>query len=174
MTPLKRLVSDRTPISVEAASWQSHRESLVHIRRTVFIEEQGVPESEEWDSADSVSIHALAWTANRDAVGTGRLDPMGNIGRLAVLKTHRGCGVGAVLLRWLIDEAARRQLHGVYLHAQTHALAFYSRFGLLAEGAEFEEVGIPHLKMRLELHTNDRPKQETERHGQPDDPDHAR
>jgi predicted GNAT family N-acyltransferase len=165
---------DRNSITVEPASWQSHREILEHIRRAVFIEEQAVPESEEWDSADPVSIHALAWTANRDAVGTGRLDPMGKIGRLAVLKTHRGYGVGALLLRWLIDEAARRQLHGVFVHAQTHALPFYRRFGFMAEGAEFDEVGILHQKMRLELHTNDGPKQEIERHGQPDDPDHAR
>ncbi|MGH8264073.1 MAG: GNAT family N-acetyltransferase [Steroidobacteraceae bacterium] len=160
--------------TVRAASWDTDRADLTHLRRTVFIEEQRVPEHEEWDSADPVSIHALACTANRDAVGTGRLEPLGKIGRIAVLTTHRGIGVGARILRWLIEEAARRGLKAVYLHAQTHALPFYQRFGFVAEGAVFDEVGIPHQLMRLELSTHDRPREEAQRHGKPHDPDHPR
>jgi predicted GNAT family N-acyltransferase len=33
------------------------------------------------------------------------------------------------------------------LHAQTHALGFYERYGFRAEGAEFIEAGIPHFRM---------------------------
>lgn len=159
--------------SVDAATWDTDRPELMQVRRTVFIEEQHIPEHEEWDEADPVCIHALARTANRDAVGTGRLDPAGKIGRLAVLAGHRGQGVGDMLLRWLIEAAARRGLREVYLHAQTQALPFYERLGFVAEGAEFDEVGIPHQRMRLELRTNDRTREEIQRHGQPDDPDHA-
>jgi predicted GNAT family N-acyltransferase len=160
--------------TIEAASWEHDREQLMRVRRAVFVEEQQVPESEEWDSVDPVCIHALAWTANRDAVGTGRLDRVGKIGRLAVLASHRGNGVGAELLRWLIEEATRRGLQGVHLHAQTHARQFYERFGFVAEGAVFDEVGIPHQRMCLELTRHDQPREETERHRQPNDTDHAR
>jgi predicted GNAT family N-acyltransferase len=146
----------------------------MYVRRAVFIREQYVPEEEEWDSADPVCIHALARAANRDAVGTGRLDPLGKIGRLAVLAGHRGYGVGDRLLQWLIETAARTRLREVYLHAQTQALPFYERRGFVAEGAQFDEVGIPHQRMRLELHTNDRPREEIQRYGQPDDPDNPR
>jgi predicted GNAT family N-acyltransferase len=160
--------------TIEAAFWADDRAQLMRVRRTVFIEEQKVPECEEWDSADPVCIHALAWTMNRDAVGTGRIDPMGKIGRLAVVDSHRGYGVGAKLLRWLIEEAARRGLKTVHLHAQTHALPFYERFGFIAEGAVFDEVGIPHQLMCLELNTHDRIREKVQRHGKSNDPDHTR
>jgi predicted GNAT family N-acyltransferase len=158
---------------LDPATWVQDRADLMHVRRTVFIEEQQVPEGEEWDAADPLCIHVLARTPNRDAVGTGRLDPAGKIGRLAVLAGHRGHGLGDMLLRWLIDAAARRGLREVYLHAQTQALPFYRRLGFVAEGAVFDEVGIPHQRMRLELRTNDRPREEIQRHGQPYDPHHA-
>jgi predicted GNAT family N-acyltransferase len=64
------------------------------VRRAVFIIEQGIAESDEWDSADVQCVHALALTAKRDAVGTGRLEPTGKIGRLAVLAEFRGLGLG--------------------------------------------------------------------------------
>jgi len=35
------------------------------------------------------------------------------------------------------------------LDAQTYALKFYEKLGFIAEGAEFEEGGIPHRRMRL-------------------------
>jgi predicted GNAT family N-acyltransferase len=160
--------------TIEAASWDHDREHLQLVRRAVFIEEQSVPECEEWDSVDPVCIHALAWTANRDAVGTGRLDRLGKIGRLAVLAPHRGNGVGARLLRWLIEQATHRGLQGVHLHAQAHARAFYERFGFVAVGAAFDEVGIPHQRMCLELNRHDRSREEAQRYRQPNDPDHPR
>jgi len=145
----------------------------MHVRRLVYIDEQRLPEHEEWDSADRVCIHVLARTTNRDAVGTGRLDPVGKIGRLAVIDSHRGYGVGSKALRWLIEEAAHRGLQGVHLHAQTSALRFYERFGFIAEGAVFDEVGIPHQLMRLKLYTHDRPREEAQRHWKSHDPDHV-
>ncbi len=37
------------------------------------------------------------------------------------------------------------------LHAQTHALGFYARLGFAAFGDVFDEDGIPHKAMRLDL-----------------------
>ena len=37
------------------------------------------------------------------------------------------------------------------IHAQTSALGFWERAGYVAEGAEFEEAGIPHVAMRRAL-----------------------
>ena len=127
------------------------REALQQVRRVVFIVEQQVPEQEEWDSADPTSLHALALRAKRDAVGTGRLEPTGKIGRLAVLKEHRGLGVGEGLLEWLVGQARRQGLETVYLHAQVHALQFYLRHGFVPQGPEFDEVGIPHQRMRRKV-----------------------
>ena len=35
--------------------------------------------------------------------------------------------------------------------AQTHALGFYEKFGFVAFGDEYLDVGIPHRSMRLRL-----------------------
>jgi predicted GNAT family N-acyltransferase len=121
------------------------------VRRAVFIVEQGIAEADEWDAADMQCVHALVLTAKRDAVGTGRLEPTGKIGRLAVLAEFRGRGLGGELLEWLVAEARRQGMENVFLHAQVHALEFYLRHEFKPQGPEFDEVGIPHQRMSRRL-----------------------
>nr|WP_232417835.1 GNAT family N-acetyltransferase [Methyloversatilis thermotolerans] len=123
---------------------------LETLRREVFIVEQSVPEELEWDEDDARSVHALAWLAD-EAVACGRLLPDGQVGRLAVRAHRRGRGAGRAVLRALLDEAVRRGMRCIVLHAQTHALGFYEKEGFRAEGEVFDEAGIPHLTMRREL-----------------------
>lgn len=137
-------------IKCVAATWQADRPALERIRRAVFIEEQKVPESDEWDGEDAGSAHVLA-LLNREPVGTGRLNPAGKIGRIAVIAGMRGRGIGAVILRHLLDEARRRGLRDPYLHAQLQALPFYEKLGFRSEGGVFDEAGIPHVRMRHAL-----------------------
>ena len=140
------------PMTVDPAGWDVDRAALECVRRTVFVEEQRVPEHEEWDDIDPVATHVLAWlqttAGKRDLVGTGRLEPAGKIGRVAVLPQYRGTGAGVAIVRRLVDLAAERGLTEVYLNAQTYARGFYERLGFRAEGPEFDEVGIPHQRMR--------------------------
>jgi len=42
-------------------------------------------------------------------------------------------------------------LSGVFLHAQTHAVGFYRRYGFVETGEPFMEAGIPHQAMRLDF-----------------------
>jgi predicted GNAT family N-acyltransferase len=128
-------------------TWGADRQLLQAVRRQVFIVEQSIPEPEEWDDEDVVSVHVLA-TLKREPVGTGRLSPTGKIGRLAVISELRGQGVGARLLGLLLGEAVQRGMPEVYLHAQVHAVPFYEKAGFQAQGAVFDEAGIPHLRMR--------------------------
>jgi predicted GNAT family N-acyltransferase len=81
-------------------------------------------------------------------IGTGRLLPDGHIGRMAVMKSARGVGVGGAILRALIRAAHERSDAEVVLNAQVHAKAFYARFGFLPEGEVFPDAGIPHICMR--------------------------
>ena len=128
-------------------TWVADLPSLRELRREVFIVEQGVPEAEEWDDADPVSIHLLA-TLNREPVGTGRLDPTGKIGRIAVQAGMRGQGVGATILRLLVQEACRQGIREPWLHAQLQAVPFYEKQGFRGEGEVFDEAGIPHRRMK--------------------------
>ncbi len=121
------------------------------MRRQVFIFEQKFPESEEWDDADENSSHVLVFSEKRDVVGTGRIEPTGKITRLAVLEEYRGQGVGSAMLTRLVEEARQRGFSQVHLHAQTHALNFYKKFGFVSNEEIFSEGGIPHALARLDL-----------------------
>jgi len=100
---------------------------------------------------DVACQHVLASADDGAPIGTGRLLPDGRIGRMAVLKVWRGCGIGGALLRELL-ELAREQGHmEARLHAQTHALEFYRKHGFTPVGDEFMEAGIPHYEMRMLL-----------------------
>lgn len=129
------------------------------VRTAVFIVEQRIAAEEEWDEWDASSLHAVALDAAGNAVGTGRLlapafdleAGVGHIGRMAVMKEARGLGVGGAILRRLLRAAPDYGFSQIVLHAQSHVAGFYARHGFVAEGAEFLEVDIPHVKMRARL-----------------------
>ena len=138
---------------VEVCSWanDADRESMRALRKTVFVLEQAVPPEMEVDDEDPRSVHVLARVLDGTPVGTGRLAPGGQIGRMAVLRDWRGRGVGAGLLTTLLDLARTRRLPEVSLHAQREAVPFYRRHGFEPVSEEFEEAGIPHVLMRRPL-----------------------
>jgi predicted GNAT family N-acyltransferase len=160
-------------VHVVPVSWSSHRDQLRRVREVVFIEEQQVPREIEWDGEDDVSTHFLAITEAGQPVGCARLLPSGQIGRMAVLPTHRGTGLGRRLLEEAVEEAKRQGYSKVYLHAQTHALEFYRKGGFLPVGPEFMEAGIPHQAMELELPIPFQPPGEVERPVVRESPDQA-
>jgi len=131
---------------VRSASWHEDRAMLRDLRHRVFVVEQQVPEELEWDEADAGCAHALALDQHNRPIGTGRLLPDGQIGRMAVLQEWRRRGVGSAILEFQLDRARERRL-AVYLNAQTHAIGFYARHGLVAQGGEFMDAGIPHRRM---------------------------
>jgi len=142
---------DAQDFRVRLADWDRDEAALREVRTRVFVEEQAVPEEEEWDGLDPECVHAVAETAADGVIATGRLHPSGKIGRMAVMPPWRGRGVGAALLRRLLEQAGRQELQEIRLNAQVAVLGFYARFGFVAEGEEFEEAGIPHRLMRLQL-----------------------
>jgi predicted GNAT family N-acyltransferase len=139
------------PLIVQEVPWQTHSDALYAVRRQVFIVEQGVPEAIEIDTWDVLSRHVLAVDGNGTPVGCGRLLPDGHIGRMAVLAEGRGKGVGQQILQTLIAIAKAEGIPRIVLSAQTHALGFYEKSGFIPEGSIYEEAGIPHRTMSLNL-----------------------
>jgi predicted GNAT family N-acyltransferase len=137
-------------LEIRLLDWQNAQADAKPIRFQVFVDEQRVPAEIELDEHDARCAHALAYSDGKP-VGTGRLLPDGHIGRMAVLKSERGQGVGKALLRALIEAARRRGDREVMLSAQVHAVGFYRADGFEPEGPVYEEAGIPHQAMRLQL-----------------------
>ena len=138
-------------VHVLQVPWSEQSERLSGLREAVFIDEQGVDRDIEWDGRDDDAHHFLALNEAGLAIGCARLLADGQIGRMAVLAEHRQHGVGRRLLDLAVEHASTLGMSEVYLHAQTHALNFYRKAGFQPTGDEFEEAGIAHIEMRLEL-----------------------
>jgi predicted GNAT family N-acyltransferase len=137
-------------LRIELLSWEKARAHAAPIRFTVFVEEQRVPLEIELDERDALSVHALVFDREKP-VATGRLLPDGHIGRMAVLKDWRGRGIGALMLKALLQRAKARGDAEVVLSAQIHAVPFYRAHGFALEGDEYLEAGIRHQAMKRRL-----------------------
>lgn len=122
------------------------------LRRTVFIEEQGVSEADEVDDLDDVCLHLLAH-ASGIPIGTARIlikDGIAKIGRVCVLPAHRGTGLGAALIHKALEVSAG-QAKTAKLGSQVHAITFYERLGFTAIGPVYDDAGIDHRDMVRDL-----------------------
>lgn len=78
----------------------------------------------------------------------------GNIAKMrqvAVAETYQGKGIGKEMVRFSEDLCRRHKIGRIELHARKTAVPFYRALGYHTEGTEFEEVGIPHVKMFIQL-----------------------
>jgi predicted GNAT family N-acyltransferase len=128
---------------------------IVALRTRVFVDEQGVPREIEQDGRDATAVHALSRDRTGRVVATGRLlladGGRAAIGRMATDAAARGRGHGAAVLAELQRQAGLRGATEIELHAQLSARAFYERAGYAAVGEVYEEAGIAHVTMRLDL-----------------------
>ena len=126
-------------------------ETCLKLRRSVFIEEQNVPEEDELDGRDAEAVHLLA-TIDGVPMGSARLfaeEGTGKIGRVCVLPGARGTGLGKALIRAALAHfAARGDVRVAKLGAQSHALGFYEALGFEAFGPEYIDAGILHRDMQ--------------------------
>lgn len=142
--------SEQESFGIREADWVRDQAALFNVRTRVFVEEQGVPPQSEWDSADPGALHLLAFDAANHAIGTARVLPNGQIGRMAVLWTWRGRGVGTALLQEALKLASGSDRPAPFVNAQRSAVPFYQRQGFRCTGVEFYEAGIPHRRMLFE------------------------
>jgi predicted GNAT family N-acyltransferase len=117
----------------------------------VFIDEQKIPVTMEWDEADASGVHAVAFNRFGVPLATGRLlaDGAGvaRIGRMATRQAVRGSGIARGVLNALMAVSTERGDTEVLLHAQLSAQAFYARVGFVPRGPVFHEAGIAHIEM---------------------------
>ena len=132
-------------------TWEQAQPVAGPLRFAIFVGEQNVPAGIELDDLDASCVHAIAYDADGKAIGTGRLLPDGQIGRMAVVVEWRRRGIGAEILAALVEEARKRGHAEVVLSAQLQAAEFYREAGFVAEGKVYEDAGILHQKMRRKL-----------------------
>ena len=128
--------------------------SCLDLRRTVFIEEQNVPENEEVDGDDPDCDHILL-TVSDIPVGAARLKYYNDfikVQRVCVLKNYRGQGIGSKIINFIIRHVEKNDIRSsVRLGSQIHALEFYKRLGFIEFGEEYLDAGILHKDMEFQI-----------------------
>jgi predicted GNAT family N-acyltransferase len=123
------------------------------IRRAVFVEEQGIPEAEEFDARDAEAEHLIVIADDGTPVATCRVfadegDGWARLGRLAVLPRARRRGLASRMIAACEDRARAAGARWMALDAQTTAMPLYERSGYTGEGEDFDDgSGIMHRRM---------------------------
>ena len=117
------------------------------IRMEVFCEEQGF--TDEVDEIDREATHLLLLDGGvpRGTCRVFRLENTYFLGRLAVLRSDRGRGLGALLVKEAEKVVREKGGDGIRLHAQCRAMGFYTAQGYTPVGEEDEDQGCPHMWM---------------------------
>ena len=142
-------------VDIKTGSWTELKALASPLRYEVFVNEQEIDPELEWDTADETAVHAVVINKLGQAVATGRLlqpqSQVAQIGRMAVNKALRGGSLGRLVVSTLIEKARLRGDREVLLHAQCSAEGFYRRLGFTAHGDIFQDAGIDHIEMRMNL-----------------------
>lgn len=130
---------------------------ILKLRTDIFVVEQICPYP-ELDGKDLHAHHVIARLKAGDYVGTLRIfweeETVGlcTIGRVAVASSHRGRNYGRIILQHAIDfcksELKARKIH---ISAQAYLTKFYEEFGFEQVSEVYQEDGIDHVSMYLNL-----------------------
>ena len=134
--------------TIRTGHWDELQNDAQLIREQVFIQEQQIAVADEWDAEDAVSVHFVVYDQDQP-IATARLLKNNSVGRVAVLKSHRGTGIGKLLMQQITQQAKHQQREFLKLSSQVHAIQFYAGLGFKVEGEQYLDCGIPHIDMRL-------------------------
>lgn len=141
---------DNHNLKIVSGSWDELAQDARVIREAVFIQEQQIAPEDELDAEDAISTHFVAYLQDQP-VATARLLKNHSIGRVAVLQSARGTGIGQNIMQAVIDQAKTEQREFLKLSSQVHAIGFYQNLGFDVQGEEYLDCGIPHIDMYLSL-----------------------
>jgi predicted GNAT family N-acyltransferase len=141
-------------LKIKTVQYQDSMVAINQIRTKVFQVEQGVSAELEFDGWDTSATHFLAFV-NGKAVGTARIrvinEDTAKIERLAVLPNYRKQGIGKQLMRSALSTIAQQDKSLAMVHAQAYIAQLYQQLGFEIVGEQFNEAGIPHVKMIKQL-----------------------
>ncbi len=126
--------------------------AILQLRSAIFVIEQQCI-YQDMDGKDKKAIHVLGYAeeelvAYTRAFGPGDYFSEASIGRVAVRESHRGKGLGYQIMETTIEAIeAIFSTQKIALSAQSYLKEFYRDMGFIPEGPEYEEDGIPHIRM---------------------------
>jgi ElaA protein len=141
-------------VTIRRLQGRADLDAALALREQVFCIEQGVPREEEIDGRDEEAMHLGAIDPGGQVLGTLRLlfgPGVVKVGRVAVTARRRGEGIATRMLELALAESRRRGCERARLASQLEAIGLYERAGFAVCSGVFEDAGIPHVWMELEL-----------------------
>ena len=119
-------------VIVKVLPWSEAEHHAAPLRFNIFMQSKSAQDVEV-NERDNECIHAIAYDGGRP-IGTARLMPDGQIGRMVVVKEWRRRGVGGQMLDALVEEARKRGDAAVTVLAPMQAMEFYRGKGFVPDG----------------------------------------
>ena len=126
-------------------------------RFEVFVCEQEITSEQDFDDKDKKCYHVML-KENGRVVAYSRIVPKGmgydyiSIGRVLVLESHRRKGIAQKMMESCLEFIkSDLEQNIVVLSAQLYVKNLYESVGFKVISDVYDEVGIPHVKMKIEL-----------------------
>lgn len=126
-------------------------------RFEVFVCEQKITEEQDFDDKDK-ECHHIMLKENGIVVAYSRIVPKGlgydytSIGRVLVIESHRRKGIAKKMMKFALDFIKNNLDENiVVISAQEYAKGMYESVGFKVISEVYDEVNIPHVKMKVEL-----------------------
>ena len=121
------------------------------VRKVVFFDEMGIPESEIFDNLDEESDHFIFIEKNC-VVGSVRLRHIENyikLERMVIYREFRLQSFGYDAIKQIIDHYKRKKITKIVLDSIYDIRDFYKKCGFIEVGKVFDRVDLPHITMEL-------------------------
>lgn len=129
---------------------------ILRMRSEVFVAEQRSPYNDV-DGADLCALHLFAYdgetlAASMRVLQAGITYDTPSLGRVAVAPAYRGRGLARTMMERGIS-LARAEFRDCALTivAQVYLTEFYRSFGFIEISEPYDDAGVQHVDMRLEL-----------------------
>lgn len=130
---------------------QDYWKSVV-LRQAILREPLGLFFSCEELEAEKDSFHLGLFDNKRQIIASLILKPIDEneikMRQVAVSNDYQNKGFGKILVDFSEKFAQEKKFKFISLHARQTAVPFYLKLNYTIEGNEFEEVGMPHFKMK--------------------------
>ena len=143
---------DSETFTIHATRWTESCNEILALRHKVFTIEQHFTEARTLsDLRDKNCFHLVVRNSEARVVASGRITPKGRIGKLAVLLSYRGLGIGSRILKLLVQVGENQRVDDVSLTAELADREFFDQHKFNISGPVYMKQGVPHQMLTRKL-----------------------